>query len=68
MTTIEQLSGFATDHPFFTLILILFMYGSVGIFRSIVIRITRTIMVTFRGWPPAHLDADGDWPIRRSDD
>lgn len=24
-------------------------------------RIMRTIRVCARGWPPAHLDADGDW-------
>lgn len=24
-------------------------------------RILRTIKVALRGWPPAHLDADGDW-------
>ena len=25
------------------------------------VRFTRMIMVLFRGWPPPHLDADGDW-------
>jgi len=29
--------------------------------RSIIIRTYRTVMVATRGWPPAHLDADGDW-------
>lgn len=29
--------------------------------RSVWIRFTRTVMVLCRGWPPAHLDADGDW-------
>lgn len=24
-------------------------------------RLLRLIMVLARGWPPAHLDADGDW-------
>ena len=24
-------------------------------------RILRTINVAIRGWPPEHLDADGDW-------
>ncbi|KKN88797.1 hypothetical protein LCGC14_0244040 [marine sediment metagenome] len=24
-------------------------------------RILRTIKVTMQGWPPEHLDADGDW-------
>lgn len=27
----------------------------------IITRIYRVIMVSLRGWPPAHLDADGDW-------
>jgi hypothetical protein len=27
----------------------------------IINRILRTIKVIFRGWPPEHLDADGDW-------
>ncbi len=25
-------------------------------------RILRTVKVCVRGWPPLHLDADGDWP------
>jgi hypothetical protein len=28
---------------------------------KIVVRMLRTINIIFRGWPPAHLDADGDW-------
>lgn len=24
-------------------------------------RMTRTVCILYRGWPPAHLDADGDW-------
>lgn len=27
----------------------------------IVSRTLRTINIAIRGWPPAHLDADGDW-------
>lgn len=27
-------------------------------------RILRTVKVCARGWPPAHLDADGDWKPR----
>lgn len=26
-------------------------------------RILRTIKVCVRGWPPPHLDADGDWKV-----
>jgi hypothetical protein len=30
-------------------------------------RILRTIKVASRGWPPAHLDADGDWkPVKEN--
>ena len=29
---------------------------------TLVSRLLRTIKVLIRGWPPAHLDADGDWP------
>ncbi len=29
-------------------------------------RVLRTIKVCVKGWPPAHLDADGDWEPDRS--
>ena len=32
------------------------------------IRFMRMIMVLKRGWPPNHLDADGDWKPEREDD
>lgn len=35
-------------------------FGINGLLRGWV-RLTRTIMVSLRGWPPSHLDADGDW-------
>lgn len=28
---------------------------------SIALRTLRAINIVIRGWPPAHLDADGDW-------
>jgi len=32
-------------------------------------RTYRMIMVSIRGWPPAHLDADGDWkPIPKPEE
>ena len=32
-------------------------------------RVPRTIKVALRGWPPPHLDADGDWkPEPKRDD
>lgn len=29
--------------------------------KTIVVRGTRMVNVALRGWPPAHIDADGDW-------
>jgi hypothetical protein len=29
--------------------------------RLVISRIFRCINIAIRGWPPAHLDADGDW-------
>ena len=28
---------------------------------SLITRLYRAVMVSARGWPPEHLDADGDW-------
>jgi len=70
---------FANDHPAmaFLLICVGFMLSwlaaalledFLNIFRSLVVRLYRVIMVALRGWPPAHLDADGDWkPEQKTD-
>jgi hypothetical protein len=52
---------FAADHPILTFLLIY-------IAAQITHRILRTVLVVARGWPPAHLDADGDWKIGASKD
>lgn len=63
---------FANDHWFITWCALWLVWGvlwlaSVSIaivtdlIRSIIIRTYRLIMVVCRGWPPVHLDADGDW-------
>ena len=31
-------------------------------------RLLRTIMVSIRGWPPEHLDANGDWKPERKEE
>lgn len=31
-------------------------------------RTMRTLRVSLRGWPPAHLDADGDWKPNKNPD
>lgn len=64
----EFLLKFADDHWF-----ILWCFGFlawapvwlaavlIGLVRSLYIRTCRLLVVALRGWPPAHLDADGDW-------
>jgi len=49
---------FATSHPgwAFLMLLVVLHYGA-----SLWRRLTSLIRVSLRGWPPAHLDADGDW-------
>lgn len=29
--------------------------------RTLMVSARRVVMVCARGWPPSHLDADGDW-------
>lgn len=54
----DNIFYFALNHP----VVSLFMCWSiVGAIRAIVVRMLRLVMVACRGWPPAHLDADGDW-------
>lgn len=53
---------FATSNPGYTFLIAwaLLHYGStvaVTFWR----RLTSLVRVAIRGWPPAHLDADGDW-------
>lgn len=49
---------FISENPcvsfFMTYILFVFIF-------KIINRVLRTIKVCFRGWPPIHLDADGDF-------
>ena len=41
-------------------ILLFFLNGILSVIFRIINRVLRTIKVIFRGWPPEHLDADGD--------
>jgi len=56
---------FARENPGNTFILICSSYY---ILKFLIIRGYRTIMVCIRGWPPSHLDADGDWKPDQMDD
>lgn len=45
-----------------TLFLLIWLTGCIaGVIRFLVWRAYRMVQVIFRGWPPPHLDADGDW-------
>jgi hypothetical protein len=51
-------------HPFIAwcaLWLVWMIVPLVQLAVSLVSRLLRTVKVLARGWPPAHLDADGDW-------
>lgn len=37
------------------------VYLTIEVMARLISRLYRVIMVCSRGWPPAHLDADGDW-------
>lgn len=52
--------NFASNSPVLTFFLILL---TIEFFRMVIRRGYRCIMVTARGWPPEHLDADGDFKI-----
>lgn len=55
---------FAAQHYFLIWCALWLLWPVVTLPHMAVALITRTyrmIMVALRGWPPAHLDADGDW-------
>jgi hypothetical protein len=52
----QEFYAFAAEHPILTFCLIY-------IAAQITHRILRTLLVIARGWPPPHLDADGDWKV-----
>jgi hypothetical protein len=61
---VETVTAFATladGHPFLAFY-VLWLIGCIAnlIFRAIN-RVLRTIKVSLAGWPPSHLDADGDF-------
>ncbi len=57
----SEFYAFAAEHPILTFCLI-YITG------QITHRVLRTLLVIARGWPPPHLDADGDWKIGASKD
>lgn len=73
-TTYALILNFASEHFFLTwcalwlawapfLLVVIVLNFTCGI----IIRTYRVIVITLRGWPPAHVDADGDWrPVSKN--
>lgn len=61
----KTLIEFASDSPWLTFFLAWLL---VDLLMKVIGRGYRTIMVSVRGWPPAHLDADGDWKKEERDE
>ena len=60
-----NLYEFMDSHMWFTVLLgpfvLIVLGGTMELLMKLWSRFLRAIMVMFRGWPPAHIDADGDW-------
>ena len=55
----------AGHNPFYAVVLAwLALHTLLAIYR----RTARAVMVIARGWPPEHLDADGDWKPDEEED
>lgn len=62
-TNLQEILMFLAQQWFFGFMIILTLGVIIERIVTYVGRFfTRTMMVIFRGWPPSHLDADGDWP------
>lgn len=56
-----DLLKWAGEHWFLTFVAMVLMYGVAWIAFYSLRRSLRALMVVCRGWPPEHLDAEGDW-------
>jgi len=56
-------TAFSGFWPFVGMIILLngAAYFLVNMIIKMWVRFTRMLMVRKHGWPPSHLDADGDW-------
>lgn len=58
----REFYAFAGEHPVLTFFLACLAAWVIGCVGSLLLnRPLRTLKVLVRGWPPSHLDADGDW-------
>lgn len=61
MSTQDFILQFVGEHWFLTFLALVFAYGLAALALKLVVRLFRMLTVMARGWPPEHLDADGDW-------
>ena len=54
----SEILKFGVDSPVLAFFLLCSIYY---LLRYSIVRGCRTINIAIRGWPPSHLDADGDW-------
>jgi hypothetical protein len=64
MSTTDSLLAFASEHWMMTLAAMWVMVCALKIIAHVYIRTLRVLIVSVRGWPPDHLDTDGDWKPR----
>lgn len=54
----SDILNFAGEHY---IVFLFVLWCLASLIRSLWRRLFSTVKVAIRGWPPAHLDADGDW-------
>lgn len=57
----DVVTAFAHAGWFAEILLVMFSGCIVRVVALLINRGLRTIKVALRGWPPSHIDADGDW-------
>lgn len=57
----SEFLNWAGQHPWLFTLLVLVCAQIIGGCITIVNRIIRHFNIRAKGWPPPHLDADGDW-------
>lgn len=52
---------FFDKHWFLAIILGTYLFGTLALGLKVFMYSLKSLMILVRGWPPQHLDADGDW-------
>ncbi|MFH5927431.1 hypothetical protein [Roseomonas xinghualingensis] len=58
---VEFFAAIGALHGFIQFCLVMLAGCVLRVILLVISRFYRVVMVTARGWPPDHLDADGDW-------